>query len=173
MKRLIIDMDDVMADATGQFLHYYEKEFGVRIDRSVLNGKGEGEGFPENHSVVSKFPYRDNFFRTMSVNENCQEVMEKLNRKFDVFIVSAAVEFPQSLSEKLQWIKEHFPFLTWKQIVFCGSKTVVYGDYMIDDLAYNLEHFNGEKFIFTAPHNIHSNHFNRLNNWKEVGERFL
>ncbi len=173
MKRLIIDMDDVMADATGQFLHYYEKEFGVRIDRSVLNGKGEGEGFPENHSVVSKFPYRDNFFRTMSVNENCQEVMEKLNRKFDLFIVSAAMEFPQSLSEKLQWIKEHFPFLTWKQIVFCGSKTVVYGDYMIDDLVYNLEHFKGEKFIFTAPHNIHLNHFNRLNNWKEVGERFL
>lgn len=173
MKRLIIDMDDVMADATGQFLHYYEKEFGVRIDRSVLNGKGEGEGFPENHSVVSKFPYRDNFFRTMSVNENCQEVMEKINRKFDLFIVSAAMKFPQSLSEKLQWIKEHFPFLTWKQIVFCGSKTIVYGDYMIDDLVYNLEHFNGEKFIFTAPHNIHLNHFNRLNNWKEVGERFL
>ena len=173
MKRLIIDMDDVMADATGQFLHYYEKEFGVRIDRSALNGKGEGEGFPENHSAVSKFPYRDNFFRTMSVNENCQEVMEKLNRKFDLFIVSAAMEFPQSLSEKLQWIKEHFTFLTWKQIVFCGSKTVVYGDYMIDDLVYNLEHFNGEKFIFTAPHNIHLNHFNRLNNWKEVGERFL
>lgn len=71
MKRLIVDMDDVMADATGQFLRYYEKEFGVRIERSVLNGKGEGEGFPDNHSIVARFPYRTNFFRTMSVNENC------------------------------------------------------------------------------------------------------
>ena len=173
MKRLIVDMDDVMADATGQFINYYEKEFGVRIDRAILNGKAEGEGFPENHEKIAEFPYRDNFFRTMSVNENCQQVIEKLNKKYELFIVSAAMEFPQSLSEKLLWIREHFPFLNWKQIVFCGSKRVVHGDYMIDDLVYNLEHFNGEKFIYTAPHNIHLNHFNRLNNWQEVGERFL
>jgi len=173
MKRLIVDMDDVMADATGQFINYYEKEFGVRIDRTILNGKGEGEGFPENHSTIAEFPYRENFFRTMAVNDHCQEVLENLNKKYEVFIVSAAVEYPMSLSEKLQWIKEHFPFLTWKQIVFCGSKAIVHGDYMIDDLVHNLEHFNGEKYIFSAPHNLHLNHFNRLNNWKEVGEKFL
>lgn len=173
MKRLIVDMDDVMADATGQFINYYEKEFGVRIDRAVLHGKGEGEGFPGNHSTIAKFPYRENFFRTMSVHEHCQEVMEKLNKKYEVFIVSAAMEFPQSLPEKLLWLQEHFPFLSWKQFVFCGSKAVVHGDYMIDDLIRNLESFRGEKFIFTAPHNIHLNHYHRLNNWKEVAERFL
>lgn len=173
MKRLIIDMDDVMADATGQFITWYEKEFGVRIERAILNGKGEGEGFPDNHAAIAQFPYRENFFRTMAVNENCQEVMEQLVRKYEVFIVSAAMEFPQSLPEKLSWLREHFPFLHWKQIVFCGSKSVVRGDYMIDDLVYNLEDFNGEKFIFTAPHNMHLNHFNRLNNWKEIADRFL
>lgn len=173
MKRLIVDMDDVMADATGQFIDYYEKEFGVRVERSVLNGKGEGEGFPDNHSIIAQFPYRPDFFRTMAVNENCQKVVAELNKKYDLFIVSAAMEFPQCLSEKLEWLNEHFPFLTWKQFVFCGSKTVVHGDYMIDDLIHNLERFNGEKFIFTAPHNSHLNHFSRLNNWKEVGDRFL
>ena len=173
MKRLIVDMDDVMADATGQFINYYEKEFGVKVERSVLNGKGEGEGFPDNHSVVAEFPYRTSFFRTMAVNEHCQEVVEQLNRKYELFIVSAAMEFPQSLNEKLEWLKEHFSFLTWRQIVFCGSKAVVHGDYMIDDLIHNLERFNGEKFIFTAPHNIHLNHFSRLNNWREVADRFL
>lgn len=166
-------MDDVMADATGQFINYYEKEFGVRIDRAVLHGKGEGEGFPDNHSTIAEFPYRVNFFRTMSVHEHCQDVMEQLNKKYEVFIVSAAMEFPQSLPEKLQWLHEHFPFLSWKQFVFCGSKIVVHGDYMIDDLVHNLEPFQGEKFIFTAPHNIHLNHYHRLNSWKEVGGRFL
>lgn len=173
MKRLIIDMDDVMADATGQFLAYYQKEFGVRIDRQVLNGKGEGEGFPDNHSTIAQFPFRKNFFRTMRVNPGCHEVMEQLNRKYEVFIVSAAMEFPQSLSEKLEWLSEHFPFLHWKQFVFCGSKAIVHGDYMIDDLVHNLEVFNGEKFIFTAPHNIHLNHFARLNSWQDIGSRFL
>lgn len=166
-------MDDVMADATGQFIRYYEKEFGVRIDRSVLNGKGEGEGFPGNHNAIAGFPYRENFFRTMDVNEGCREVMEQLNRKHEVFVVSAAMEFPQSLAEKLSWLQEHFPFLAWRQFVFCGSKSVVHGDYMIDDLPRNLESFSGEKFLFTAPHNVHLNHYQRLNNWKEVAETFL
>ncbi|HTE32830.1 MAG TPA: hypothetical protein VK666_20755 [Chryseolinea sp.] len=173
MKRLIIDMDDVIADATGQFINYYEKEFGIRVLRESLNHHDEGRGFPGNFDVIKQFPYRESFFLTMAPHLDSQEVIRELNKKYDLFIVSAAMEFPQSLPEKLSWLKEHFPFLTWKQIVFCGSKTVVHGDYMIDDLSYNLEGFNGEKFIYTAPHNLHIQQFNRLNNWNEVGERFL
>ena len=173
MKRLIVDMDDVIADATGQFINYYEKEFGVRIERAILNGKEEGEGFPDNHDLLREFPYRINFFRTMIPNDNSQEVLEKLNKKYELFIVSAAMEFPQSLPEKLAWLNEHFTFLSWKQFVFCGNKTIVHGDYMIDDLPHNLEKFKGEKFIFSAPHNLHINRFQRVNNWKEIGERFL
>jgi len=173
MKRVIVDMDDVIADATGQFINFYEREFGIRVERAVLNGKEEGEGFPDNHTALKQFPYREQFFRTMVPNENSQEVLEKLNRKYELFIVSAAMEFPQSLSEKLAWLREHFDFLHWKQIVFCGSKAVVHGDYMIDDLPHNLEKFNGEKLIFTAPHNTHITRFERVNNWREVETRLL
>jgi 5'-nucleotidase len=173
MKRLIVDMDDVLADATGQFINYYERDFGVRIERSVLNGKQEGEGFPDNHQVLRKYPYQVNFFRSMVANDNSIEVMEQLNKKYEIFIVSAAMEFPQSLSEKLEWLGEFFPFLSWKQFVFCGSKAVVYGDYMIDDLPHNLEKFNGDKLLYTAPHNTHMNHFQRVNNWKEIATLLL
>jgi 5'(3')-deoxyribonucleotidase len=173
MKRLIVDMDDVLADATGQFIDYYEKEFGLRVERAVLDGKDGVEGFPDNHSKLREFVFRPNFFRTMRVNANSQHVLKELNKKYEVFIVSAAIEFPLSLPEKLEWLKEHFPFLTWQQIVFCGSKTVVHGDFMIDDLPRNLERFNGEKFIFTAPHNKHYHQFQRLNNWEEVEKKLL
>lgn len=173
MKRVIVDMDDVIADATGQFINFYEREFGVRVERTVLNGKEEGEGFPDNHTILKQFPYREHFFRTMVPNENSQEVLEKLNRKYELFIVSAAMEFPQSLAEKLAWLREHFDFLHWKQIVFCGSKAVVHGDYMIDDLPHNLEKFNGDKLLFTAPHNTHITRFERVNNWREVEARLL
>jgi 5'-nucleotidase len=173
MKRLIVDMDDVLADTTGQFINYYERDFGVRIDRAVLNGKEEGEGFPDNHSVLRTYPFQVDFFRHIDVHEHSQEILEKLNSKYELFIVSAAIEFPQSLNEKLHWLADHFPFLSWKQIVFCGSKAVVHGDYMIDDLPRNLEKFGGEKLIFTAPHNMHINKFTRVNNWKEIGDMLL
>ncbi len=173
MKRLIIDMDDVIVDATGQFINYYEREFGLRVLRESLNNQDEGHGFPAHHDVIQQFPFRPQFFLTMEPNHGSVEVLEKLNNKYELFIVSAAMEYPQSLSEKLSWLNQNCPFLTWKQIVFCGSKTAVHGDYMIDDLPYNLDGFNGEKFIFTAPHNLHINKFNRLNNWQEVGKKFL
>lgn len=173
MKRLIVDMDDVIADATGQFINFYEREFGILVTRDSLNHKDEGKGFPANHDVISQFPFRKDFFSTMVPNDNSQDVLEKLNKKYELFIVSAAMEFPQSLPEKLEWLKLHFPFLTWKQFVFCGSKSVVRGDFMIDDLPHNLEHFPGEQFIYTAPHNMHINTYNRLNNWLEVRDRFL
>jgi 5'(3')-deoxyribonucleotidase len=173
MKRLIIDMDDVIADATGQFIAYYEDRFGVRVARESLNHQDEGHGFPANHEEIQQFPFQKDFFRTMKPNAGSQEVIAALNQKYDLFVVSAAMEFPQSLPEKLDWLGEYFPFLSWRQIVFCGSKTVVHGDFMIDDLPYNLEGFNGEKFIFTAPHNLQIEKFSRLNNWNEVGRKFL
>lgn len=168
MKRLIIDMDDVLADATGQFINFYEKEFGIRVSRESLNHKDEMQRFPDHHEAVYNFTFRKDFFRTMAVKESSQEVVKKLNLHYELFIVSSAMEFPNSLSEKLEWLAEHFPFLHWKQFVFCGSKTIVFGDYMIDDLPHNLEKFNGEKLMFTAPHNMQHNHFKRVNNWKEV-----
>ncbi|HTH55585.1 MAG TPA: hypothetical protein VL728_06035 [Cyclobacteriaceae bacterium] len=173
MKRLIVDMDDVLADATGQFINFYQKEFGVLVPRESLNYKEEGDGFPGHREAVSGFTFRKDFFRTMIVNEGSQEVMKKLNGKYDVFIVSSAMEFPNSLNEKLDWLNEHFPFLHWKQFVFCGKKSIVHGDYMIDDLPHNLETFNGTKFLYTAPHNMQFNHFKRVNNWKEIEDYFL
>jgi 5'-nucleotidase len=170
MKRVIIDMDDVLADATGQFINFYEKHYGIRVPRESLHHKEEMAGFPAQHKEVYKFTLMKDFFRTMSVKDHSQEVVKKLNEQYDVFIVSSAMEFPNSLIEKLEWLGEHFPFLHWKQFVFCGSKTIVHGDYMIDDLLHNLEKFNGEKLLFTAPHNMQHNHFKRVNDWREVEE---
>jgi len=87
------------------------------------------------------------------------EVIEQLNKKYKIFIVSAAMEFPESLKDKLDWLNENFPFLVWQQFVFCGSKSIVHGDYMIDDLVRNFAGFNGKKYLnketvelFTAYH---------------------
>ena len=174
MKRIVIDMDDVMADATGQFLVHYRQEFGVVIPRESLHHKEELQGFPaEHHEAVYGFTFRENFFRNMSVKPGCQRVMQRLNDNFEVFIVSSAMEFPNSLSEKLSWLKEHFPFLHWRQFVFCGKKSIVHGDYMIDDLPHNLDGFNGEKLLFTAPHNMQYDRFTRLQDWDHVERYFF
>jgi len=96
-----------------------------------------------------------------------------MNNRYEIFIVSAAMEFPNSLKDKLEWLLENFPFFTWKQLVLCGDKKLMAGDFMIDDHARNLVHFTGKPYLYTSAHNLHVTGYERLNNWEEAAKIFL
>ncbi|PWU00315.1 MAG: 5'(3')-deoxyribonucleotidase [Bacteroidetes bacterium] len=168
-KRLLVDMDHVMADITTNYIRYYKQATGILVQREDLMGKPEDAAFPQ-PQLIHEFLFTPGFFRTAPVMEGSQHVMKILNQVYDVSIVSAAMEFPQSLREKYDWLAEHFPFITWQQIILCGSKKWISGDYMIDDHFKNLNYFNGERILFTATHNshIHKQGYTRVNNWNEV-----
>ncbi|MEP6952296.1 MAG: 5'(3')-deoxyribonucleotidase [Ginsengibacter sp.] len=168
-RRLLIDMDHVMADITSQYIKWYKDATGTEIKRSDLFGKAEDEAFPQ-PNLIREFLHAPGFFRSAAVMPGSQEVIEELNEVFEVFIVSAAMEFPQSLIEKYEWLGKHFPCIDWSQIIFCGSKKPISGDFMIDDHFKNLRNFNGEKLLFTATHNtnIHITGYTRVNSWVEI-----
>ncbi len=166
-------MDNVLADALGQFIRYYENEFGTKVTRESLNGKPEIEGFPSHPDRVYSYAFQKDFFRKMEVVPGGRETVQRLSGHFRIHVVSAAMEFPQSLSEKFEWLQEHFPFLHWKQFVFCGTKAVVKGDIMVDDLPENLERFTGERLLFSQPHNLQFNKFHRLADWKQAEEYLM
>jgi 5'-nucleotidase len=165
-KTIAIDMDGVIADTIQNFIKWYERDHGVRIGLEAFEGKLEAEGLPDN--AVSKYVVTPGFFRSVPVMEGAMEAVSELSKYYDIYIVSAAMEFPQSLSEKLEWLKEHFPFISWKNIIFCGDKSIIGTDYMIDDHVKNLDTFKGKTLMFTAGHNVGVNHHTRVNNWKEV-----
>ena len=173
-KRILIDMDHVMADITSQFIIWYQRATGVEMNRADLLGKPEDLAFPEPR-LIREFLHTPGFFATAPVIPGSQSVIRELNQLYDVYIVSAAMEFPQSLPEKYAWLLKHFPFIHWQQIIFCGSKKAVSGDFMIDDHVKNLTHFKGEKLLFTATHNInmHDTGYRRVNNWEEIKDLFL
>ena len=169
-KSIAIDMDGVIADTVMQFINWYERDYGIRIDKEAFHGKVESAVLPD--GVLRKIVYSVGFFREVPVMEGAQEAVKELMQNFDVFIVSAAMEFPQSLPEKYEWLHEHFPFIGWRNIVFCGDKSVIATDYMIDDFVHNLDCCKGKTFLFTAGHNIGIDKHTRVNNWKEVMELF-
>jgi 5'-nucleotidase len=172
-KRLLIDMDDVLADATGKILEYYEKTFGEKIPRERLNGKSLRELFPDKVEKIREFPRQKGFFRELEVIADSQKVVRELCDQYEVFIVSAAMEFPDSLKEKYEWMQEHFPFVSWKNIVFCGHKYMISADYLIDDHLKNLEPFTGHSILYTAPHNTHIEGYTRVDSWKDVAKLLL
>ena len=82
------------------------------------------------------------------------------------------MEFKYSFTDKYEWLDEHFPFIHWKQRIFCGNKHLVKGDVLIDDHDFNLSVFPGRPIVFTAPHNIHYKEYERMNTWLEAKNFF-
>jgi 5'-nucleotidase len=168
-KSIAIDMDNVIADIETNWINWYFKEYGVKVAKQDLLGKPEDEAFPD-PDAATKLLYKPGFFRYAPVIEGAQEALMKLQENFDIYIVSAAMEFPNSLPEKYDWLSEHFPWISWKNIVFCGDKKIIDTDYLIDDHLKNLDFCKGMPILFTASHNIEVKRHKRVNNWNEAVE---
>lgn len=168
-KTVAIDMDNVIADIETNWINLYEKEFGVRVDKEDLLGKPEDQAFPDPEAARSLL-YKPGFFRHPPVMTGAVEALKKLQENFDIYIVSAAMEFPNSLPEKYDWLAEHFPFINWRHIIFCGDKSVINTDFLIDDHLKNLDFHKGMPILFTAGHNINVTKHTRVNNWNEAVE---
>ncbi|MDC8004105.1 5'(3')-deoxyribonucleotidase [Aureisphaera galaxeae] len=169
-QRLLIDMDGVMADIYQQAINFEFAESGRLIQLEEVNGKDEIVAFPNAKRHVRE----KGFFREAPVIPDAQEVVKALYDSYDIFIVSAAMEFPNSLEEKYYWLEEHFPFISWRNIILCGSKVPVQGDILIDDHYKNLDPFKNRSLLFTQPHNINDDRgHERVNNWKEIAELLL
>ena len=100
------------------------------------------------------------FFRNLKPMPFAIESYNKLSEHFDVYILSTAPwSNPDSLTEKLEWVKEHIPN-AYKNVIFSHHKDLNIGDYLIDDSTKNgAGNFTGEHI------QIHSNKFPT---WKDV-----
>lgn len=165
-KSIAIDMDGVLADTEVQYLNYYEQQFGTRLTKEIFHNVAEAEALPD--GSIYKFLFTPGFFRTIPVMDGAVDAVKTLQQDYDIYIVSAAMEFPLSLFEKKEWLEEHFPFIQWNNIIFCGNKSIIDTDYMIDDYCKNLDFCKGKPILFSAGHNASITHHVRANNWKEV-----
>ncbi|RYG06183.1 MAG: 5'(3')-deoxyribonucleotidase, partial [Chitinophagaceae bacterium] len=113
MKRIIIDMDEVIADPMGAMIDWYTKHYTADINYEKMLAGSWVLGFPEEHQklVMDKI-HAPGFFRHLPVMDDAVRVLAGMNKKYEIFIVSAAMEFPNSLIEKYDWLMEHFPYFT-------------------------------------------------------------
>ena len=173
-QRIAIDMDEVMADSIARFQEWYGRDFALELTRESLHGKNPHEAVaPEHQPALRAYPNAEGFFRDLPVMADSQRVIETLTQKYEVFIATAAMEFPNSFLDKYQWLQRHFPFIHWRNFVFCGDKSILNVDYLIDDNAYNFDGLRGEGLLFDAPLNALETGFRRVHNWQEVADILL
>ena len=174
MKRIGIDMDEVIADTLGEVITRYNHEYGTAHSKADLAGKRFWETIPVEHrKKMSEFFVDGTIFEDLPLFDHSQDVVLELTGRYEVFITTAAMEVPSSFNAKFRWLARHFPFIKPSHIVFCGHKSVLAVDYLIDDNVRHFDRLGGEGIVFTAPHNVHETRYRRVSDWLEVREMFL
>ena len=166
MQRIIIDMDGVLADTYWEFARAYEREFGRQLTEAELLGKKVYDLPGAAH--LRNLMHEPGFFRHIPVMAGAREAVGSLYERYEIFIVTSCTEFPTSMADKWAWLREHFPFIPTERMVFCGSKRVIIGEYMIDDKVSNLSGFGGVGLLFSSMDNHYDAGFHRVDSWGEV-----
>ena len=95
MERIIVDMDEVMADPMGAMIDWYSYTYNLPVDYNKMLGTGWIKGFPEQHQEECwQRLLAPGFFRHLPVIENCPEVLKEINQRYELFIVSERLNFP-------------------------------------------------------------------------------
>ena len=173
-KVICVDMDEVIADALGEHLLRYNRDFQERLTATDLHGRWLWDIVPpERLHVLEHYIRSDDFFSSLKVMPDAKRVLERLQERYEVYIATAAMEVPTSFTAKFEWLKLHFPFIRPSHIVFCGDKGILRGDYLIDDNPRQLRRFRGEGILYSAPGNAFVTGFRRVRDWLDVEQLFL
>jgi 5'(3')-deoxyribonucleotidase len=166
-------MDEVMADTLAEHLRRYNRTFEEEITPKDLAGKGLWEVTPlDRQAQLRAFLDAEDFFEDLALMPDAQQVLKELSTRFEVFIATQAMTVPNSLGPKYRWLQRHFPFIPPTHYVFCGNKSILRADYLIDDLQRNLQRFEGQGILYTAPHNLNAKGFVRVDDWRDVAAYF-
>lgn len=170
-KVLAIDMDGVLGNLVSPWVRRINESEGENVSANDIKSWNIGRYFSCGKRVYDYLSY--DLFRNLPVIEDSQRVVEKLQDKFQVYIVTSATNNHDSLKAKMEWLEEHFPFIPASNIVLCGSKSIIKADYMIDDGIHNLEVFDGHGILFNASHNQQEDRFPRAMDWNEIEKMLL
>lgn len=174
MKRIAVDMDEVLADALGELIRRYNQEFSENLTVQDMWGHWMVNVLPPSRQDrLAAYLQDEDFFEELAVIPDSQRVLERLSQQYEIFIATAAMEFPKSFGPKYRWLQRNFPFLSPSHYVFCGDKSILQADYLIDDMPRHFKRFKGQGVLFTSAHNAKVTGHLRVNNWKEVEALFF
>lgn len=186
-KSIMIDMDEVIV--IGRFSEFLV-EFLEEVDFNQLHSqyrqdliKGREEEFKKIYQY--KNLYKNDNGDYIEPLPNCVEVMQDLNKKYDVYIATTyiwkenVIDVSTNLKNKFEYIHYWLPFVDTNNFIFITDKTKIKYDIGIDDRITNLENCN-KKLLFTEFRNkkltneeLEEKCVIRVNNWLDVKKELL
>ncbi len=185
MKKILIDMDDTILEdcyleVVNQYLNknYTYNDIDDYWVDNIVPAELQGKYLDYFYNDIDIYEYG-------RVKEKAIQVIEELNKYYDVLICSAYVDSrdikncPKILLYKHKWLIENLPFIKPENFIFTSRKDVIPTDIKIDDKIENLKTCD-TKLLITAYHNkniseeeLKENNIIRVDNWDAIAEILL
>ncbi len=125
-KRIYVDMDDTLCDFTSA------KDSCLRKTPEI------------------KYPWcQMDFFRKLNPIDGAIEAMRILDESFEVLILTRpSIPNPLCYTEKRIWVEENLGIEWCERLIICPDKSLVIGDYLIDDQVW--PGFIGKQLVFAS-----------------------
>lgn len=126
-KKLYVDMDGVLCDFHGAYLWW-----------------------KKNHPQIEYPQSQFGFFSNLEPISNAITSFKNLEEHFDVYILTRpSIYNLMCYTEKADWVKRHLGFHVLENLIICCDKSLLKGDYLIDDtLQAGQLDFEGELIRF-------------------------
>ncbi len=185
MKRLIIDMDDVIT--CNNFEKAIKKYLGYEYDYSNFTGYRMQDALGDKKSDFFIWLKDMNYYEEATLVDNCYKVIKELNEIYEVYIVTDYVWPEQEIhpylgkfiNDKYNFLYQNLDFLKPNQFVFTANKKMIKADIKIDDKITNLVGAK-IKLMYTAYHNkslteeeLSKKKIIRVNNWLDIEKVLL
>ena len=121
-KRIYVDMDDTICDFSSSYRHKYTHE--LQYPQSQID-----------------------FFRKLKPIKNSLISLSILSDNYDVWILTRpSIINPMCYTEKRLWVEDHLGIDWCKKLIICPDKSLMIGDYLIDDKPWT--EFKGTQLLF-------------------------
>lgn len=170
---ILVDMDDTIEYLLKAWVRGANETYGYDVAYDDITDWDVSRAFPGlSWEQVYKIPMTPGFWRTVEPIPGAAETLKRLMDAGHEVLIVTATPF-DSVPEKISgYLFEHFPFLSWDQVIITGKKQLIRGDVLIDDGLHNLEGGDYIKILMTAPHNrdydAEKNGMIRVHNWTEI-----
>lgn len=183
MKTLMFDMDNVITDGT--IFEYIQEFLNKKLNLMDINTYYLQELINDRQEEFWDFVKGKSFYEKAPLFDGCFEVLKKLNKKYDIYIVTSYIWedltdiTSDNLKNKYIYLKEKLPFIPPEKYIFTTNKNIINFDIRIDDKIQNLG--NGElKLLFSAWHNknilqetLNDENIIRVDTWYDIEKILL
>lgn len=135
---IAVDIDDVLNNLNDRVIQMYNEEYDATITADIFTSYDIYQCLPfEDAKNYTKFWLREDVWRSLEPIYHSQWGVKKLIDDGYNVVLATSTHYT-NFAWKIEWLREHFPFIDISKVICIADKGLLKVDIMIDDCAEKL-----------------------------------